>query len=80
MIDFQAAVVDGAFPDDIRKRLVAEIQLEVDKLDTRGIAHPIILEGQVGRGARALGGAGLPLFARYLLDQNVLFKETGGIT
>ena len=80
MIDFQAAVVDGAFPDDIRKRLVAEIQLEVDKLDTRGIAHPIILEGQVGRGARALGGAGLPLFARYLLDQNVLFKETGEIT
>ena len=79
MIDFQAAVVDGAFPDDIRKRLVAEIQFEVDKLDTRGIARPIILEGQVGRGARALGGAGLPLFARYLLDQNVLFKETGEV-
>jgi len=28
----------------------------------------------VGGGARALGGASLPLFALYLLDQNVLFK------
>lgn len=77
IIDFQAAVVDGAFPDDIRRRLVAEMQVEADKLDTRGIARPIVLEGLVGRGARARGGAGLPLFARYLLDQNVLFKETG---
>ena len=79
MIDFQAVVVDGAFPEDIRRRLVAEMQVEADKLDTRGIARPIVLEGLVGRGARARGAAGLPLFARYLIDQNVLFKETGEV-
>ncbi len=74
IIDFEAAVVDGAFPPDIRKRIVEAIRLEVSKLDTRGIGEPPVLEGMVGRGARALGGASLPLFSRYLLDQSVLFK------
>ena len=74
IIDFEAAVIDGAFPPDIRLRIVSKIREEVAKLDTRGIGEPFVLEGVVGRGARALGGASLPLFTRYLLDQNVLFK------
>jgi len=36
---------------------------------------PDIVEGLVGAQARAIGGASLPIFARYLTDQNVLFKE-----
>lgn len=74
IIDFQAAVIDGAFPEDIRKRIVNAIRIEVAKLDMRGINDPVILEGMVGRGARVLGCASLPLFSRYLLDQNVTFK------
>ena len=76
VIDFQAAVVDGALPTDIRQRIVASIRVEVGKLDTRGISDLTVLEGIVGRGARALGGASLPFFSLSLLDQNVLFKET----
>ena len=74
IIDFQAAVVDGAFPSEIKQKIVDAIRLEVEKLDTRGISEPDILEGIVGHSARALGGASLPLFSLYLLDQNVLFK------
>ncbi len=74
VIDFQAAVIDRAFPSDIRQKIVDAIRLEIEKLDTRGISEIGILEGMVGRGARALGGASLPLFSLYLLDQNVLFK------
>ena len=74
VIDIQAAVIDGAFPSDIRQKIVDAIRLEIEKLDTRGISEIGILEGMVGRGARALGGASLPLFSLYLLDQNVLFK------
>jgi predicted NBD/HSP70 family sugar kinase len=74
IIDFQAAVVDGAFPVNIRKRIVDAIRNELPKFDTRGISDPVVLEGMVGRNARALGGASLTLFSRYQLDQNVLFK------
>lgn len=75
IIDFQAAVIDGVFPPDIRKQIVEAIRMEIAKFDTRGIGEPVVLEGMVGRSARALGGASLPLFSRYLLDQNVLFKD-----
>jgi len=74
IIDFQAAVIDGVFPEAIRQRIVEAILTEITKLDTRGISDPVVLEGLVGRRARALGGASLPLFSRYLLDQSVLFK------
>ena len=74
VIDFQAAVIDGAFPSNIRQRIVDAIRVEIGELDTRGISDLSILEGIVGRGARALGGASLPLFSLSLLDKNVLFK------
>jgi predicted NBD/HSP70 family sugar kinase len=74
VIDFEAAIVDGGVPSNVRSRLVKETIIELEKLNLQGISEPRILEGVVGNGARALGGASLPLFARYLLDQNVLFK------
>jgi len=75
VIDFEAAVVDGAIPVSVRRRLVDSCRVEIEKMDLRGLHAPQILEGQVGRDARAVGGASLPLFARYLLDQSVLTKD-----
>lgn len=76
VVDFEAAIIDGELPPDVRSRLVSATIEELGKLDLQGIKEPHVLEGVIGSGARALGGASLPLFARYLLDQNVLFKGT----
>lgn len=76
IIDFQAAIIDGGFPAAIRKRVVEQVETEIVKLDLRGIGAPQICEGSIGAHSRAIGGASLPLFARYLTDRNVLFKET----
>lgn len=75
VIDFEAAIIDGGFPAEVRTRLVTAIRHELFRLDLQGIAPPEIQEGSIGGSARALGGASLPLYSRYLLDQNVLFKE-----
>ncbi|THF48691.1 ROK family transcriptional regulator [Allorhizobium terrae] len=75
VIDFSAAVIDGGFPDWVRQRLVAATRDAVRELDLQGVLMPEIVEGIVGHQARSVGGASLPLFSRYLLDQNVLFKE-----
>lgn len=75
VIDFSAAVIDGGFPDWVRKRLVDATRAAVQRLDLQGVLLPEIVEGAVGHQARSVGGASLPLFSRYLLDQNVLFKE-----
>lgn len=75
VIDFAAAVIDGGFPVSIRKRIVEATRQEVEKLDLQGIDAPAVVEGSIGSGARAIGGASLPIFNRYLVDPNVLFKE-----
>lgn len=75
IIDFSAAVIDGGFPDWVRQRVVQATIKAAAELDLQGVVMPEIVEGSVGTQARAIGGASLPIFARYLIDQNILFKE-----
>lgn len=74
VIDFGAAIIDGAFPPDVRSRIVSTIEAELLTMDLQGIRVPRILSGKVEGDARVIGSASLPLFQHYLLDQNVLFK------
>ncbi len=75
IVDFSAAVIDGGFPPWVRARLLAATRKALQTLDLQGVTVPDLVEGVVGSHARAIGGASLPLFSRYLLDTNVLFKE-----
>lgn len=75
VIDFEAAMIDGSFPPAIRTRLVAAVGEEMARIDSQGIIVPRLEEGTIGPVARALGGACLPLFDRYLIDQNTLMRE-----
>jgi predicted NBD/HSP70 family sugar kinase len=68
VIDFEAVLIDGAFPPDVRARLVEGIRREVGRLDRRGLSPVRIEEGRVGGNARALGAATAPILARYLLN------------
>jgi predicted NBD/HSP70 family sugar kinase len=74
VIDFEAAVIDGILPPDIRTRLVARVGDAMQHLDLEGIEAPKLLEGTIGPTARALGGAAMPLFDRYLIDQHALMR------
>lgn len=70
VIDFEAAVIDGSFPPDVQARLLGKVRSELSKLNLTGLEPPAIRAGTIGPIARALGGASLPLFNRYLLDQH----------
>ena len=76
IIDFAAAIIDGGFPAWVRHRLVRATIEAMNRLDLQGVVIPDIVEGEVGDQARAIGGASLPIFDRYLIDQTVLFKDT----
>lgn len=76
IIDFGAAVIDGGFPAWVRTRLVSATIEAVNRLDLQGVIIPDIISGKVGAQARAVGGASLPIFARYLTDQSVLIKAS----
>lgn len=71
VIDFEAVLIDGAFPPDIRARLVDRVRDEMDKRDARGLIRPRIESGSIGHRARELGAATGPFFARYLLNTHI---------
>lgn len=68
VIDFQAVLIDGAFPSDVRARLVDGVARALRQLDTRGLSIPVIAEGAVGGNARALGAACGPIISQFLLN------------
>lgn len=67
VVDFEAAIIDGWMPLDVRRRLVDTTRDRIATLDSEGLTVPSILEGTVGLHARALGGASLPLSDRFLI-------------
>ena len=79
VVEIEAVIVDGSFPETVRRRLCRRTRRALATVDTRGITAPPIVEGSIGAGARTLGAARLPLFARFLLDQDVLTRLAGTV-
>lgn len=72
VVDVEAVMIDGSFPRAALARLLAATARAMRALDLSGIDPPELRAGSLGSIARALGGASLPLFDRYLVDQYAL--------
>jgi len=68
-------VIDGAMPATVRARLVESVEMALKNVNLSGITNFNLREGAIGRDARAMGAASLPLFANFIIDRDVLFKE-----
>jgi predicted NBD/HSP70 family sugar kinase len=75
--DFECAVIDGSIPLEVRDRVVAATQAKLAELRREGLSPIRVQPGTIGAGAREIGSASLPFFARFLLDHRVLFTERG---
>ena len=74
IIDFEAIIIDGAFPAGIRARLTAAAAAKLQQLDLQGLTPADVLEGSIGPDARAIGGAALPMLANFARDHEILFR------
>ncbi|MGY3438976.1 MULTISPECIES: ROK family protein [unclassified Marinovum] len=72
IIDFEAVVIDGAFPAAVRARLVKRTVEKARAIETIGLLRPEIIEGSVGANARVLGAAYRPIATQYFLGNNGL--------
>lgn len=70
VIDFEAILIDGSFPPDIRNELVDRVRRYIVNQDTRGLIPPVIESGSIGANARAIGAASAPMFSQFLLNTN----------
>lgn len=70
VIDFEAILIDGAFPADVRDELVVRIRRYLLDHDTRGLIVPKVEAGSVGGNARGIGAASSPIFQQFFLNAN----------
>lgn len=75
VIDFEACVIDGSLPDEIRSQIVLLIRQHLQDMPLPGLQIPHIHEGSIGANARVLGAASLPLSERFLVDQNAFIQQ-----
>jgi predicted NBD/HSP70 family sugar kinase len=72
VIDFDAAVIDGSFPDEVRELFVARVAEKFHQLDRQGLSPLQIRAGTIGRYARAVGAACLPMLSAFAVDAAAL--------
>ena len=73
VIDFHNVVIDGAFPAQVRSRIVEATREKMSETEMQGVAAVEVVEGKIGSDARVLGAASLPLLAHYARDRDILF-------
>lgn len=71
VIDFEAILIDGAFPEAVKTTLVDKVRAHIKTQDIRGLIPPRIENGVIGVNARAVGAACRPIITRFLLNTNV---------
>ncbi|MFA8442620.1 ROK family transcriptional regulator [Yoonia sp.] len=71
VIDFEAILIDGAFPASVRDDLVSRVRRYVVTQDTRGLIPPRIEAGSIGGKARAIGAATRPIGAQFMMQASV---------
>lgn len=70
VVDFEAILIDGAFPASVRDELVERVRRYLINQDTRGLIVPQIEAGSIGENARGIGAASSPIFSQFLLNTN----------
>ncbi|MER5172941.1 MULTISPECIES: ROK family transcriptional regulator [Thioclava] len=68
VMDFEAVLIGGAMPEEVRARIVTRTTAALAQLDTRGLIPPAPQLAQTGSNARTLGAACGPVFDRYFLQ------------
>src|SRR5258708_34422624 len=61
VIDFEAIVIDGAFPEAIRSAVVQRTREQFARMDLQGRAATDVVQGPIGSEGRQLGAASRPL-------------------
>lgn len=61
LVDLPLLVIDGAIPTKTRARLAEATRRAMAEMPAAGIDRPKVIEGSLGRSARILGAAALPL-------------------
>jgi predicted NBD/HSP70 family sugar kinase len=73
--DLDAVVIDGSLGRGLMDALITQTQAAMSQYHFEGMNAPAVMCGEIGRHARAKGGAWLPLHAQFFPDKDVFLKQ-----
>lgn len=68
LLDLDGVIIDGSFSREILMGLLSRVEAAMKRFSWEGVTAPPLLAGRIGPDAQALGGALLPLYARFSPD------------
>ena len=68
VVDVEAVLIEGAMPPDVCQLLTEAVKQNYKRLDLTGLEEFRIEQSKVGRRARSIGAALLPIHSRYFLS------------
>lgn len=74
VLDTEKIVIDGTLPPVELTKLIAKTKARLHDYDLTGLRFPEFEQGKIGYEARALGGAFLPVYAKFAPDRDVFLK------
>jgi predicted NBD/HSP70 family sugar kinase len=74
LLDLEGVIVDGSFGRELLQALLPEVERALDRFNWEGATRPPVLPGTIGADARAIGGALLPLYAKFAPDRELVLK------
>lgn len=72
VMDFEAVIIEGMFPSEVKNSLVSEVKSCFQNTDLQGVFIPEIEPGQIGENAQTIGAAASIVSKDYLIDHNTL--------
>lgn len=78
LLDLDGAILDGNLPRAVLDALHQAVDRALARYPWEGVARPALVPGAVGPDARAIGGALLPLYARFAPDRSLFLKAADG--
>jgi predicted NBD/HSP70 family sugar kinase len=74
LLDLDGVIVDGSISRELLTTLQREVGKAFDRHGWEDVVRPPVLPGTVGPDTRAIGGALLPLYAKFAPDRDLLLK------
>jgi predicted NBD/HSP70 family sugar kinase/predicted transcriptional regulator len=77
LLDPDGIIIDGRLPKVATNYLVSAVNAATSETNWEGLEKPSILAGHLGFEARAKGGALLPIYSNFGLDNQAFLKAAG---
>lgn len=78
LLDLDAVIVDGALQAPVLDALIAAVRAALGQYSWQGIMRPEIIPGAIGRDAKVIGAAYLPLHAHFAPGRESFLKPGRG--